>query len=97
MFDSSNLTYSVNNSTIVLRDDKKELLLVTPPKYKNIHVTRYNVELTDMKPDRRPNVKVIYLHEVFKREKTFFFVKAGDTEYQVDLKFEENPITPMKF
>lgn len=87
----------MNNSTITLRDDKKELLLVTPPAYKNIIVSRYTVELTDMQPDRRPNVKNIYLHEVFKREKTFFFVKAGDTEYQVDLKFDENPITPMKF
>lgn len=97
MFDNTNLTYSVNNSTITLRDDKKELLLVTPPAYKNIMVSRYTVELTDMQPDRRPNIKNIYLHEVFKREKTFFFVKAGDTEYQVDLKFDEKPITPMKF
>jgi len=97
LFDNSSLTYSVNNSTITLRDEKKELLLVTPPKYNNIHVTRYNVELTDMKPERRANIKVVYLHEVFKREKTFFFVKAGDTEYQVDLKFDESPITPMKF
>ncbi|WAJ69974.1 hypothetical protein [Catenovulum adriaticum] len=97
MFDNTNLTYSVNNSTVTLRDDKKELLLITPPMYKNIIVSRYTVELTDMQPERRPNIKNIYLHEIFKREKTFFFVKAGDTEYQVDLKFDENPITPMKF
>lgn len=50
-----------------------------------------------MEPKRRPGIKNVYLHEVFKREKTFFFIKAGDTEYQVDLKYEERPITAMKF
>ncbi|EWH08368.1 hypothetical protein DS2_17817 [Catenovulum agarivorans DS-2] len=97
MFEASNVTYSVNNSTITLRDDKKELLLVTPPQYQNIHVTRYSVELSDMQPEKRPHVKNVFLHEVFKRDKTFFFVKVGETEYQVDLKYQDNPITPMKF
>lgn len=96
MFDNTQ-TFSVTNSTIQLRDPKKELLLVTSPKYKNILVTRYTVELTDMQPERRPHVKNLYLHEVFKREKTFFFIKTGEVEYQVDLKFTERPISQLKF
>lgn len=97
MFESSSVTYSVNNSTIVLRDDKKELLLVTAPNYQNILVSRHGVKMVDMEPQRRSGVKNVFLHEVFKRDKEFFFIKAGDTEYQVDLKFTERPITTMKF
>ncbi len=97
MFDNNSVTYSVNNSTIILRDDKKELLLVTPPQYQNILVSRYGVEFTELQPARRSGTKIVYLHEVFKRDKTFFFVKAGETEFQIDLKYEENPITTLKF
>ncbi|AWB67003.1 hypothetical protein C2869_11390 [Saccharobesus litoralis] len=93
----NSVTYSVNNSTIVLRDEKKELLLVTPPQYQNILVSRYEVKFVDMGPTKRSGMKNVFLHEVFKRDKTFFFVKAGDVEYQIDLKYEENPITTMKF
>ncbi|WP_017444579.1 hypothetical protein [Gayadomonas joobiniege] len=96
MFDNSQ-TFSVTNSTIQLRDPRKELLLITAPEYKNILVTRYTVELTDMQPERRPHVKNLYLHEVFKREKTFFFVKTGETEYQIDLKYTAKPISQLKF
>jgi hypothetical protein len=90
-------TFSVNNSTIILRDEKKELLLVTSPNYQNILVSRHGVKFVDMDPAKRSGIKNIILHEVFKKDKTFFFIKAGDTEYQVDLKFTENPITTMKF
>ncbi|WP_245623441.1 hypothetical protein [Catenovulum maritimum] len=97
MLENSGLTFAVNNSTIILRDEKKELLLVTPPKYQNILVSRYSVEFTDMQPERRAGVKNVFLHEVFKKDKSFFFVKAGETEYQIDLKYTERPITAMKF
>ncbi|NTS75723.1 hypothetical protein HR060_02485 [Catenovulum sp. SM1970] len=96
MFDNT-VTYSVNNSTIILRDEKKELLLVTPPQYQNILVSRYGCQFTDLQPVRRAGTKNVFLHEVFKRDKTFFFVKAGETEFQIDLKFTESPITTMKF
>ncbi|WP_111976956.1 hypothetical protein [Algibacillus agarilyticus] len=97
MFDNNSVTYSVNNSTITLRDDKKELLLVTAPDYQNISVTRHGVKFVNDEPQKRSGIKNVFLHEVFKKDKDFFFIKAGSTEYQVDLKYKEKPITVMKF
>jgi len=37
------------------------------------------------------------LQEIFKRDKTYFFVRAGGTEYQIDLKFTDQPVTEVKF
>lgn len=89
--------YTVTGNTISLTDDNKSLLLVTPPRYDNILVSRYGVELTDLDPVRRANVKNIVLSELFKRDKTFFFIRAGGTEYQIDLKYTESPITEVNF
>ncbi|MCO4322639.1 hypothetical protein [Aliidiomarina quisquiliarum] len=89
--------FRVTGNTIILIDDNKELLLVTPDRFQNILVNRYGVELTDWLPERRPGVKNVFLHELFKREKLYFFVNAGGTEYQIDLKFADNPISEVKF
>lgn len=89
--------YTVTGNTISLTDDNKSLLLVTPGRYDNILVSRYGVELTDLDPVRRANVKNVVLSELFKRDKTFFFVRAGGVEYQVDLKYTDSPITEVKF
>ena len=53
--------------------------------------------MSDWGQERRPGVKIVSLQELFKRDKTYFFVRAGGVEYQIDLKFEESPITEMKF
>ncbi|MCC5880223.1 MAG: hypothetical protein JJU03_10065 [Idiomarina sp.] len=89
--------YAVTGNTISLTDDNKSLLLVTPGRYENILVSRYGVELTDLDPVRRANVKNVVLSELFKRDKTFFFVRAGGVEYQIDLKYTASPITEVKF
>lgn len=89
--------FTVTGNTISLTDDNKTLLLVTPSRYDNILVSRYGVELTDLDPIRRANVKNVVLSELFKRDKTFFFVRAGGVEYQIDLKYIESPITEVKF
>ncbi|RAJ94940.1 hypothetical protein [Aliidiomarina maris] len=89
--------YTVTGNTISLTDDNKSLLLVTPSRYDNILVSRYGVELTDLEPVRRPNVKNVVLSELFKRDKTFFFIRAGGVEYQVDLKYVDSPISEVKF
>lgn len=89
--------YTLTGNTITLKDESRQLLLVTSDRYPNILVSRYGVELTDWEPIRRPGVKNISLQELFKREKTYFFVRAGGTEYQIDLKFTENPVTEVKF
>lgn len=89
--------YRVTGNTITLIDDSRQLLLVTPDKYQNILVSRYGVELTDWEPDRRPGVRNVYLTELFKREKLYFFVNTSGVEYQIDLKFEESPISEVKF
>ena len=89
--------YRITGNTITLIDENKQLLLVTPERFQNILVSRYGVEMTDWRPDRRPGVKNVYLNELFKREKLYFFVNAGGIEYQVDLKFVENPISEVKF
>lgn len=89
--------YTVTGNTISLTDDNKSLLLVTPNRYDNILVSRYGVELTDLEPVRRANVKNVVLSELFKRDKTFFFIRAGGVEYQIDLKYTERPISEVKF
>lgn len=89
--------YTVTGNTIMLKDENKKLLLVTNERFQNILVTRYGVEMSDWGTERRPGVKVISLLELFKRDKTYFFVRTGGVEYQVDLKFVESPITEMKF
>lgn len=89
--------FTVTGNTISLTDDNKSLLLVTPSRYDNILVSRYGVELTDLDPVRRANIKNVVLSELFKRDKTFFFIRAGGTEYQIDLKYTESPITEVKF
>lgn len=89
--------FTVTGNTIALVDDNKRLLLITPHRYSNIMVSRYGVELTDLEPARRASVKNVSLSELFKRDKTFFFVRAGGIEYQVDLKYTENPISEVKF
>lgn len=89
--------FRVTGNTITLIDDNKQLLLVTPDRFQNILVSRYGVELTDMRPERRPGVKNVFLSELFKREKLYFFVNASGIEYQIDLKFTENPISEVKF
>lgn len=89
--------YTLTGNTILLRDENKKLLLVTGARHKNILVARSGVQLTDWEPQRRPGVKNVAIVELFKRDKTYFFVRAGGVEYQVDLKFEESPITEMKF
>ena len=89
--------YSVTGNTILLKDENKKLLLITGAKYDNILVSRSGVEFTDLPPERRPGLRLVSLLEVFKKEKTYFFVRAGGVEYQIDLKFEESPITEMKF
>ena len=89
--------YTVTGNTISLTDDNKSLLLVTPNRYDNILVSRYGVELTDLEPIRRANVKNVVLSELFKRDKTFFFIRAGGVEYQIDLKYTERPISEVKF
>ncbi|RUO80698.1 hypothetical protein CWI84_03695 [Idiomarina tyrosinivorans] len=89
--------YTVTGNTITLKDESKQLLLVTADRYPNILVSKYSVELSDWEPERRPGVKNISLQELFKRDKTYFFVRAGGVEYQVDLKYTESPITEMKF
>ncbi|RUO75204.1 hypothetical protein [Idiomarina seosinensis] len=89
--------YTLTGNTIMLKDDNKKLLLITNERYKNILVTRMGVELSDWGSERRPGVKIVSLQELFKRDKTYFFVRAGGVEYQVDLKFEDNPISEMKF
>ena len=89
--------YTVTANTISLTDDNKSLLLVTPNRYDNILVSRYGVELTDLEPVRRANVKNVVLSELFKRDKTFFFIRAGGVEYQIDLKYTERPISEVKF
>lgn len=89
--------YTITGNTISLTDDNKSLLLVTPSRYDNILVSRYGVELTDLEPVRRPNVKNVVLSELFKRDKTFFFIRAGGVEYQVDLKYVDSPISEVKF
>lgn len=89
--------YTVTGNTISLVDDNKSLLLVTPGRYDNILVSRYGVELTDLEPIRRASVKNVFLSELFKRDKTFFFIRAGGIEYQIDLKYVESPITEVKF
>lgn len=89
--------YSLTGNTITLKDESRQLLLVTSDRYPNILVTKYTVELTDWDPVRRPGVKNISLQELFKRDKTYFFVRCGGTEYQVDLKYQDNPITEVKF
>ena len=89
--------FSVTGNTILLRNENKKLLLVTGDRYKNILVSRSGVEMSDWGAERRPGVRVISLQEIFKRDKTYFFVRAGGVEYQIDLKFQESPITEMKF
>jgi|TARA_B100001059_G_scaffold236670_1_gene288902 hypothetical protein len=89
--------FSVTGNTILLRNENKKLLLVTGDRYKNILVSRSGVEMSDWGAERRPGVRVISLQEIFKRDKTYFFIRAGGVEYQVDLKFQESPITEMKF
>ncbi len=89
--------FSVTGNTILLRNENKKLLLVTGDRYKNILVSRSGVEMSEWGAERRPGVRVISLQEIFKRDKTYFFIRAGGIEYQVDLKFEESPITEMKF
>lgn len=89
--------FTVTGNTISLTDDNKSLLLVTPSRFDNILVSRYGVELTDLDPVRRANIKNVVLSELFKRDKTFFFIRAGGTEYQIDLKYTESPITEVKF
>lgn len=89
--------FTVTGNTISLTDDNKSLLLITPARYDNILVSRYGVELTDLDPVRRANIKNVLLSELFKRDKTFFFIRAGGTEYQIDLKYTESPITEVKF
>ena len=89
--------YTVTGNTISLTDDNKSLLLVTPNRYDNILVSRYGVELTDLDPIRRANVKNVVLSELFKRDKTFFFIRAGGVEYQIDLKYTDRPISEVKF
>lgn len=89
--------FTVTGNTITLTDENKRLLLVTPARYDNILVSRYSVELTDIEPKRRPSVKNVLLSELFKRDKTFFFIKAGGVEYQIDLKYVDNPISEVKF
>lgn len=89
--------YTVTGNTISLTDDNKSLLLVTPNRYDNILVSRYGVELTDLEPIRRANVKNVVLSELFKRDKTFFFIRAGGVEYQIDLKYTDRPISEVKF
>ncbi|PYE33768.1 hypothetical protein DFP83_10354 [Idiomarina fontislapidosi] len=89
--------FSVTGNTILLRNDNKKLLLVTGDRYKNILVSRSGVEMSEWNAERRPGVRVISLQEIFKRDKTYFFIRAGGIEYQIDLKFEESPITEMKF
>lgn len=89
--------FRVTGNTITLIDDNKQLLLVTPERFQNILVNRYGVELTDWLPERRPGVKNIVLHELFKREKLYFFINTGGVEYQIDLKFADSPISEVKF
>ena len=89
--------FSLTGNTILLRTENKKLLLVTGDRYKNILVSRSGVEMSDWGAERRPGVRVISLQEIFKRDKTYFFIRAGGVEYQVDLKFQESPITEMKF
>jgi len=89
--------FRVTGNTITLIDDNKQLLLVTPDRFKNILVNRYGVELTDWLPERRPGVKNVFLTELFKREKLYFFVNAAGIEYQIDLKFADSPISEVKF
>ncbi|RUO24530.1 hypothetical protein CWE09_10575 [Aliidiomarina minuta] len=89
--------FTVTGNTITLTDENKRLLLVTPARYDNILVSRYSVELTDIEPKRRPSVKNVLLSELFKRDKTFFFIKAGGVEYQIDLKYTDSPISEVKF
>lgn len=89
--------YSVTGNTILLKDENKKLLLITGPRYQNILVSRGSVELSDMSAERRPGFRIVTLQEVFKKDKTYFFIRAGGVEYQVDLKFEDSPITEMKF
>ena len=89
--------YTITGNTIMLRDENKKLLLVTNERYKNILVSRAGVEMSDWGQERRPGVKIISLQELFKRDKTYFFIRANGIEYQVDLKFVESPITEMKF
>ena len=89
--------FSLTGNTLTLKDDSRKLLLITADRYPNILVTKYSVELSDWDAERRPGVKNIVLQELFKREKTYFFIRAGGTEYQVDLKYTENPITEVKF
>ena len=89
--------FSVTGNTILLRNENNKLLLVTGDRYKNILVSRSGVEMSDWGAERRPGVRVISLQEIFKRDKTYFFIRAGGVEYQVDLKFQESPITEMKF
>lgn len=89
--------FTVTGNTISLTDDNKSLLLVTPARYDNILVSRYGVELTDLEPVRRASVKNVVLSELFKRDKTFFFIRAGGVEYQIDLKYVASPITEVKF
>ncbi|RUO27901.1 hypothetical protein CWE12_13275 [Aliidiomarina sedimenti] len=89
--------FTVTGNTISLTDDNKSLLLVTPARYDNILVSRYGVELTDLEPVRRANVKNVVLSELFKRDKTFFFIRAGGVEYQIDLKYVASPISEVKF
>ncbi|RUO40072.1 hypothetical protein CWE15_07955 [Aliidiomarina taiwanensis] len=89
--------FRVSGNTITLIDENKQLLLVTPDRFKNILVSRYGVELSDWQPERRPGVKNVFLNELFKREKLYFFVNASGVEYQVDLKFADRPISEVKF
>jgi len=89
--------FRITGNTITLIDENKQLLLVTPDRFKNILVSRYGVELSEWRPDRRPGVKNVFLNEIFKREKVYFFVNAGGVEYLVDLKFEDSPISEVKF
>lgn len=89
--------FRITGNTITLLDENKQLLLVTPERFGNILVSRYGVEMTDWKPDRRPGVKNVYLSELFKKEKLYFFVNAGGVEFQIDLKFADSPISEVKF
>ncbi|MCK7459602.1 hypothetical protein [Idiomarina aminovorans] len=89
--------YSVTGNTLLLKDENKKLLLITGPRYQNILVSRALVELTDMPAERRPGIKLVPLQDIFKKDKTYFFIRSGGVEYQVDLKFEDSPITEMKF